>query len=169
MVVCEERAGTGHWCAAGFVEDAIWDVVGQREVSRRSEVAGEMADVAAHEDEGRWVGADAGETADVPEAVAGCVEEVEGAVGEVVVGAERANEGRRRKGELVVCAIGEVGGGEGGADVGGIAGKDGWGGRGEAGAGGEGGGWGKEGEVANVVPVVVGPDNGRDRVEVDVF
>ena len=50
-----------------------------------------VADVAAHEDEGVRLGRRAREAADVADRVAGCVEDVEGAVAEEVVGAEVAD------------------------------------------------------------------------------
>lgn len=60
-------------------------------MSRWAELAAVVCSVAAKEDEGVWVRSGAGEGADVANAVAGAVEEVERAVVEVVEGGVVAN------------------------------------------------------------------------------
>ena len=67
------------------------DFRGYGEVFRRAEDACVVADVAAEEDKGVWVGGCACEPAEVADSVTGAVEEVEGAVAKVVEGGELAD------------------------------------------------------------------------------
>lgn len=75
MMVCEETAGAGR--GKEGVEDARGDGIGKRDRRRRSKVAREMANIAAHEDEAAvGVRCGAGETAEVPNTVTWAVWEM---------------------------------------------------------------------------------------------
>lgn len=134
------------------------DLGGQWAARCGAELGGVVCGVAAHEDEARGRGGDARQPAQVADGVAGRVQQVEGAVAEVVVRGECAG-ARCVAGEVdfMQRAPGPVALGQGAVWVGrvgrGFCG-------GEAGADDEGRrGWEGRG-VAGVVEVVVAPDDG---------
>ena len=124
-----------------------------------------VAGVAAEEHVRGWIERGADERADMIDGVAGGVEEVEGAVAEVVVGGEAADaRGGGGEGEFDEGAGGVVGGEDGGGGVFRVGGGEVFF---EAGADDEGGGGGEGGGVADVVPVVMAPDDSLDRSQGD--
>lgn len=81
MYCFEDRTGTDWSILAEWGREWAWrDVLRQREVLCRTELAAVMCDIAAHEDEFWRVGACTCKAAHVPDGVAGCVEEIEAAV-----------------------------------------------------------------------------------------
>jgi hypothetical protein len=84
----ELRSGTGSVWRAYAGEGIGADVIRQRFVFGRPELAHMVARIPAHEDEGLWIRGDARQGPHVADGMAGHGEEVVGTVGEVVVGLE---------------------------------------------------------------------------------
>lgn len=79
--------------------------MGQREEGGRPYFAGVVAEVAAQQDERARGGGGADQAAEVPDRVAWRVEEVEGAVGEEVVGSEGADLDSGGGGEVYLAEL----------------------------------------------------------------
>lgn len=91
------ECGACAWEQGRLVQKFLRDTVREGQSETRSEVPAEVADIAAHEDEGRRC--DACEAADVPDAMAWGIEQGEGSVVEKVVRGEFA--------DVEICVEGE--------------------------------------------------------------